>query len=233
MTVYIIVAPGKENLASITEHDVKLVDPMIKTELVTVTNNAYEQLSTIGTLNLLPGDIICIAGICLRHTPFHIAELAVERKENYMPGRGIDHRGVDIPAGKIQHRLAIEKNQLSVWPYLMIVGNPASALLSLKLINDIDPNLYWHTYKPEEPLLTHLLSVVSNLGQWETPNWFNVVDMSIRDLELEPIMYSSNAWHDWIAFYPANGNFKLENHGQIYPVWLAESEKPLEYWQHG
>jgi len=49
-------------------------------------------------------------------------------------------------------------------------------------------------------------------------------------LELAPVMYASHMWHDWIAFYPANGNFKLENHAQLHPVWLAGSTKPLEYW---
>ena len=233
MTVYIVVAPGKEALASITSYDIGLINPALKCELVAVAGNAQSQLDTIAALNLAPGDIICMAGLCIRHTPLHIANLALERKENYMPGCGVDHRGVNIPSGKIQHRQAIEKNQLDVWPYLMIIGNPESALLSFKLVKEMDPALYWHSYTPEDPTLLHLLGIASNTGQWETPDWFKVVDMSIRDLELEPIMYSSNAWHDWIAFYPANSNFKLENHGQIYPVWLAESEKPLEYWQRG
>jgi hypothetical protein len=75
--------------------------------------------------------------------------------------------------------------------------------------------------------------VVFSTGHWQAPNWFKIVDMSVRNLELAPIMYAHHMWHDWIAFYPANGNFKLENHSQIYPVWLAESEKPLEYWRRG
>lgn len=77
----------------------------------------------------------------------------------------------------------------------------------------------------------HWLSAAAALHtSWLAPDWFPVVDLSVRDLEISPVMYATNHWNDWIAFYPSNGAFKLENHAQLYPVWLDGSTKPLEFW---
>lgn len=229
MTVFVITPPGKEDLAKVTTEDVKLVDISQPVVIVNTTDDANQQLKDIASLSLSPGDIICKAGTCLRQTTFNIANIAKERKENYMPGEGVDHRGVVIPTGKIRHRLAIENNLYTVWPYISVIGDPDSAKLSFEVIEHLDKNNYWPNYEPEVVLLEHLLAVASSVGNWKTPSWFKIVDMSIRDLEIAPVMYSSHAWDDWIAYYPANGNFKLENHSQLFPVWLAESKKPLEY----
>jgi hypothetical protein len=172
-------------------------------------------------------------GDVYKRQTFSVAKLAKERNENYIPGAGVDHRGVEIPSNKMQHRLPIEKNNHTAWPYLAVIGNTETAKLSFEIFDQIDKSLYWPEYEPETPTLQHLLAAIASTGFWETPNWFAVVDMSIRDLELAPVMYSSHAWHDWIAFYPANGNFKLENHSQILPVWMDNSIKPLEYWRRG
>ena len=114
----------------------------------------------------------------------------------------------------------------------MIIGDPALAKKSFEILPELDSTVYWPNYTPEpgHVRIEHLLAVVAATGLWETPDWFKIVDLSVRDLELAPVMYASHMWHDWIAFYPANGNFKLENHSQLHPVWLAGSTKPLEYW---
>jgi hypothetical protein len=229
MTVFVITSPGKEDLAKVTKEDVNLVDVSQPVVIVNTVDDVVQQLKDIANLNLATGDIICKAGTCLRQTTFEIADIAKQRQENYMPGQGVDHRGVSIPAGKIKNRLAIENNLYTAWPYLIVIGNPDSAKESFELIEHLDKTAYWPYYEPETVLLEHLLAVVAAVGDWHTPSWFKIVDMSIRDLEIAPVMYSSHVWDDWIAYYPANGNFKLENHSQLFPIWLAESKKPLEY----
>lgn len=233
MTVHVLVPPGKEALGRITKEDVKQVDVNQTVNLISTEESPWRQLKDLCTVSFEPGDIVCLAGLCPRQTTFKIAELAKQNKTNYMPGTGIDHRGVPIEAGKIMNRLAIEKNNYTVWPYLAVIGDPESAKLSFETIEHLESKDYWPEYEPETVLLEHVLAIVSVIGNWQVPDWFKVVDMSIRDLEIAPVMYSSHAWHDWIAFYPANGNFKLENHSQLHPVWLAHSEKPLEYWERG
>ena len=233
MTVYVIVPPGKEHLADITKEDAKIVDVNNNVVYVNTSNDPWQQLKAISEIPFQPGDIFCLAGLCPRRTTFDIAKLAAERKENYLPGQGVDHRGVPIEAGKIQHRLPIEKNHYTTWPYLGVVGDPETVAISIQLLDQLKVENFWPEYIPESVHLTHLLAIISATGMWIVPNWFKVVDMSIRDLELAPVMYSSHKWHDWIAFYPANGNFKLENHSQLLPVWLDESDKPLEYWHRG
>ncbi len=233
MTVHVLVPPGKEALGRITKEDVKQVDVNQTVNLISTEESPWRQLKDLCTVSIEPGDIVCLAGLCPRQTTFKIAELAKQNKTNYMPGTGIDHRGVPIEAGKIMNRLAIEKNNYTVWPYLAVIGDPESAKLSFETIEHLESKDYWPEYEPETVLLEHVLAIVSVTGNWQVPDWFKVVDMSIRDLEIAPVMYSSHAWHDWIAFYPANGNFKLENHSQLHPVWLAHSEKPLEYWERG
>ncbi len=233
MTVHILVPPGKESMARITKEDVKQVDINQTVNLIRTEASAWRQVKDLSNIVYEAGDIVCIAGVCPRQTTFNVANLAKLNKTNYMPGTGVDHRGVQIEPNKIQHRLPIEKNYYTAWPYLAVIGDPESAKLSFELIEHLESKDYWPEYVPEEVLLEHVLAIVSATGSWETPSWFKIVDMSIRDLEIAPVMYSSHAWHDWIAFYPANGNFKLENHSQLHPVWLANSEKPLEYWERG
>ena len=135
--------------------------------------------------------------------------------------------------GKINKRQPLEQNYQTAWPYLMVIGDPELAKTSFEIVEHLDSAEYWPNYFPDAPELIHLLGVVSLTGYWQTPEWFKLVDLSIRDLEIAPVMYASHTWHDWIAFYPANGNFKLENHTQLFPVWLDESEKPLEHWKRG
>lgn len=233
MTLYVITPPGHDKLASVSKLDASFLSPSTKVEIVNVSDSPFEQLKALLGLNLQAGDVICQAGLCIRRTVLEIAEIAKSSKQNYMPGEGVDHRGVPIEAGKIQHRLPIEKNGQEAWPYVMIIGNPETAKTSFEVFESLEPDLYWHTYTPEIPTLSHILGVVSLTGFWEMPKWFKVVDLSIRDLEIAPVMYASHMWHDWIAFYPANGNFKLENHAQLHPVWMASSEKPLEHWKNG
>lgn len=233
MTVHVLVPPGKESLGRITKEDVKQVDVGQSVNLISTEDSPWRQLKDLSNIAFESGDIVCIAGLCPRQTTFKIAELAKNNQANYMPGVGTDHRGVPIEPGKILHRLPIEKNHYTVWPYLAVIGNPETAKLSFEILEHLESADYWPEYVPEVPTIEHILAIVSATGYWETPKWFKVVDMSIRDLEIAPVMYSSHNWHDWIAFYPANGNFKLENHSQLHPVWLAGSEKPLEYWERG
>jgi hypothetical protein len=233
MTLHILTLPGRTNHADITKIDAKFVDATMPINIVDLPDDAWEQLKILSTLKLESGDIICRAGLCPRQTTFEIAKVAAAKKLNFMPGTGVDHRGQPIPPGKILERLPLEKNGNNIWTYLLIVGDPETAQLSFELALHLDKTMYWQNYEPEVPTLEHVLGVVFSTGHWHAPDWFKIVDMSVRNLELAPIMYAHHMWHDWIAFYPANGNFKLENHSQIYPVWLAESEKPLEYWRRG
>jgi len=232
-TVYIVAGPGQEQLAKVTQNDVAIVDATVKTIVVETSAEPMEQILQIAQLKFEAGDILCLAGLCPRRTTFEFASIAKSRKENYMPGQGIDHRGMELDAGKIYHRAAIEKNHYDVWPYIAVIGDPELATLSFEIIALLDKSLYWSNYEPETPRLEHLLAVAAATGYWSAPAWFKVVDMSMRDLEVAPVMYANHAWDDWIAFYPANGNFKLENHSQVNPVWLAGSVKPLEYWRNG
>lgn len=233
MTFYVIVPPGKENLAEVSKIDIGFVLPGSKVEFVKVDGEPSLQIKTLASLNLEAGDVICFAGLCVRRTTIDAMELCRFTKLNYMPGAGVDHRGVPIPAGKIGRRQPIEKNYQTAWPYLMVIGDPETAKISFELLEHLNPADYWPNYVPDTPELVHLLGVISMTGYWQAPEWFKLVDLSIRDLEIAPVMYASHRWHDWIAFYPANGNFKLENHAQLFPVWLDGSEKPLEHWKRG
>lgn len=232
MTLHIITPPDLEDHARITSMDAKFVNASVEINIVNVEADPYSQIRQLATLDLKAGDIVCLAGTCTRQTSVAIAELAATSKINLMPGTGTDHRGVPIEPHKINARAAIEKNDIAVWPYLMIIGDPDLAKKSFELLSELDSALYWPNYVPEpdQVRVEHLLAAVAATGLWETPDWFKIVDLSVRDLELAPVMYASHMWHDWIAFYPANGNFKLENHSQLHPVWLAGSTKPLEYW---
>jgi hypothetical protein len=233
MTLHIIAPPDSADHVKITSIDAKLVNASIEINVIEVPKDPYEQIKTLATVDFKAGDVLCLAGTCTRQTVHAIAEIAVNRKENYMPGCGVDHRIVPIDKNKINFRKPIEANEMLAWPYVMIIGNPELAKTSFEVFTSIDQSSYWPEYIPDPDAvrIEHLLAAIAHTGLWETPDWFKVVDLSVRDLELAPVMYASHMWHDWIAFYPANGNFKLENHTQLHPVWLAGSTKPLEYWK--
>lgn len=232
MTLHIVTPPNHDEHVKITSMDAKFVNASIEINVVNVEQDPYSQVRQLATLDLKAGDIICLAGTCTRQSTTAIAELAAAKKINFMPGTGTDHRGVPIEPHKINARAPIEKNDITAWPYLMVIGDPELAKKSFEILPELDSALYWPNYVPEpdQVRIEHLLAAVASTGLWETPDWFKIVDLSVRDLELAPVMYASHMWHDWIAFYPANGNFKLENHSQLNPVWLAGSNKPLEYW---
>lgn len=232
MTLHIVTPPNYDEHVKITSMDAKFVNASIEINVVNVEQDPYSQVRQLATLDLKAGDIICLAGTCTRQSTVAIAELAAAKKINFMPGTGTDHRGVPIEPHKINARAPIEKNDITAWPYLMVIGDPELAKKSFEILPELDSALYWPNYVPEpdQVRIEHLLAAVASTGLWETPDWFKIVDLSVRDLELAPVMYASHMWHDWIAFYPANGNFKLENHSQLNPVWLAGSTKPLEYW---
>jgi hypothetical protein len=233
MTLHIIAPPDSDEHVKVTTMDARFVNASMDINVVGTDKDPYSQIKQLASLDLKAGDIVCLAGTCVRQTSVSIAEIAAAKKINFMPGCGVDHRGVPIQPHKIKSRAAIEKNDMTAWPYIMIIGDPDLAKKSFEILADLDSSLYWFNYVPESDTvrIEHLLAAVAATGLWETPDWFKVVDLSVRDLELAPVMYASHMWHDWIAFYPANGNFKLENHSQLYPVWLAGSIKPLEYWK--
>jgi len=232
MTIHIIAPPDSDDHVKITSLDATLINASVELNVVNVEKDPYSQIKQLSTLDLKAGDIICMAGTCTRQSTIAIAQHAAAAHLNFMPGTGIDHRGVPIEPHKINARAAIEKNNNIAWPYIMIIGDPELAKKSFEILPDLDSAVYWPNYmpEPEHVRIEHLLAALAATGLWETPDWFKIVDLSVRDLELAPVMYASHMWHDWIAFYPANGNFKLENHSQLHPVWLAGSLKPLEYW---
>ena len=233
MTLHIIAQPDSDDLVKVTTMDAKFVNASVEINVIEVDKDPYEQIKKLATIDYKAGDIIVMAGCCPRQHTTLIAELAAKDKVNYMPGTGIDHRGVELESHKINFRKPIEANEQTAWPYIMVVGNPELAKQSFEVFPELDSSLYWPNYvpDPEAVRLEHLLGAIAATGLWETPSWFKVVDTSVRDLELSHVMYASHMWHDWIAFYPSNGNFKMENHAQLYPVWLAGSTKPLEYWK--
>lgn len=188
MTFYIIVPPGKDRLAEVSKIDIGFVSPGARVELVAVDDTPLSQLNTIASLSLESGDVICFAGLCVRRTTLNVIELSKNNKLNYMPGAGVDHRGVHIPIGKINKRQAIEQNYQTTWPYLMVIGDPESAKDCFKLFEHLNPADYWPNYVPEKPELMHLLGVIALAGNWQSPEWFKLVDLSIRDLEIAPVM---------------------------------------------
>lgn len=232
--VYIIDNPTQPGLVEITKYDIKLKDPHCQITVIDFCKNANEQLERLilAAEQCKAGDIFCIAGVALRTLTWNLVDIAIEKNINLIPGQTVDHRLVPIPNGKFFSKKPQELNQHPANPYVMILGNPAGAIESWKTIQQLDPAVIWAAYLPDSPTINHWLSAAAALHQsWISPEWFPLVDMSIRDLELAPVMYASNQWSDWIAFYPANGNFKLENHTQLNPVWFDFSEKPLEYWR--
>jgi hypothetical protein len=233
MTVFVIVKPGFDELAEATRYDCGFISASTRVEFVHVNSNPMEQLRSICALSIESGDLICLAGVCPRHVGFQFAQLAKDTSRNYMPGQGINHQGTPIEENKIQSRLAIEKNYQTAWPYIMAIGHPESAIESFDVIRDLEVDVAWPEYVPDSPLLEHLLSVSATVGEWEVPDWFRIVDLSMQDLELNPMMNSTCQWNEWISFYPANKTFKLENHAQLDPIWLAGIATPLEHWRRG
>ena len=233
MTVYVIDNANNPRLFDVTQADIKFHNPHLGAERLPAYSDPAEQLKCLQSLPLDAGDIICFAGIALRRHTWLMKDIAVERSWNLMPGQIVDHRLVPIEAGKAFKRRPQDMNNHVGSPYVMIIGNPLTAVESWSMIQNFAPEDVWPQYLPEQPTIHHWLSATAALCPgWLTPDWFPVVDTSVRDLEIAPVMYASNHWTDWIAFYPANGNFKLENHSQLYPVWLDETEKPLEYWHN-
>lgn len=233
MTVYVIDHPTNPKLFDVTKKDIKFYDSQLSAVRLPHFSNPIEQLGHLQTLSLDAGDIICFAGVALRRHSWNMRDIAVSKSCNIMPGKIVDHRYVEIEAGKMFKRKPQELNGHIGVPYVMLIGNPLTAVESWSVIQSFKPEEIWSIYLPEEPTIYHWLSATAALSPaWLTPDWFPLVDTSIRDLEISPVMYATNHWTDWIAFYPANGNFKLENHTQLYPVWLDETEKPLEYWRN-
>jgi hypothetical protein len=238
MTVHILVETNgtiEHQLVEITKHDAVLIDAQEKFNVVDLsTKTLGEKIKLLAEINYEPGDVVCFAGLCLRQFTKTARDLAKLKKINLIPGTGVDHRLQTIWPNKISRRLPIDKNFYAVWPSLLIIGDVETAQQGFSVIGQLiadNTQACWPHYVPEDPTLEQTLSILSIMENWQAPDWFKLVDLSIRDLEVVPVMYATHAWHDWIAFYPANGNFKLENHTQLYPVWLAGSLKPLEYWK--
>lgn len=232
-TVYIINDQKNSNLHKVTLEDLKFCAPDAKVDLVDQPKDPLDLLKNLQDLNLEDGDIVCFSGLAVRQTTWNALQIAQERQWNIMPGQIVDHRCVAIPQGTFYFRRAQESNNHPGIPYIMLIGDSAGAKNSWSNVQDFATEDIWHAYLPDTLTAYHWLSAAASLDRsWITPTWFPVVDLSIRDLDLIPTMYSTNHWSDWIAFYPANGNFKLENHAQVHPVWFDHSTKPLEHWTH-
>lgn len=231
-TIHIISDRASEKLIKVTKIDALRISTDFKFNIVYREDTVNATLQRLANTKFAVGDIICIAGTVLRPITFEWAKLAIKNKTNYCPGSAIDHRGLPIGTNKIKHRLPLEQNNHNSWPYISIIGDLKKASTGFTLLQELDLALAFPFYSQDIQSLETLLCVLPSLGLWEAPNWFKIVDLSIRDLEIQYTMYNTHTWHDWIAFYPANGNFKLENHSQLYPLWLDSSEKPLEYWEN-
>jgi len=237
MTIHIMIESKEtqfQQLIKITKYDAMQVNAQEKFNIIDLSNcvTVKDKLKTLAEISYESGDVVCFAGLCVRQITTTVRELARQKKTNFIPGVGVDHRLQAIWPNRISRRLPIDKNFYRAWPSLMVIGDSESACVSFSVLQQLLDNetLCWPHYVPENPTLEQVLSVLSLMENWQTPEWFKVVDLSVRDLEVVPVMYATHRWHDWISFYPANGNFKLENHTQLYPVWLAGSLKPLEYW---
>lgn len=236
MTVHILIEsndPVEHQLTQVTKHDALLVNAQEKFNIVNLADRTViEKLKSLADISYEPGDAICFAGLCMRQFTQTARQLANEKKINLMPGMGVDHRLQPIWSNRISRRIPIDKNLYVAWPSLIVIGNTESAQISFTILAQLllNESLCWPYYVPEDPSLEQVLAILSVMEDWQCPHWFKIVDLSVRDLEIVPMMYATHAWHDWIAFYPANGNFKLENHTQLYPVWLDRSLKPLDYW---
>lgn len=232
-TVYVIADLENADLDRVTVGDLKISYPDATPILIEQAKDPLDLLDDLQDLDLKLGDVVCFAGIALRQQTWNILKIAQDQKWNIMPGQIVDHRSLPIPPGTFYFRRAQESNNHQGIPYVMLIGDPDSAKLSWQGIQNFTPEEIWTNYMPEHLTAYHWLSAAAFANEsWIAPSWFTVVDLSIRDLDIVPTMYATNHWSDWIAFYPANGNFKLENHAQLNPVWFDRSTKPLEYWKH-
>ena len=222
-------------LYKVTEADIKSFKDDVETVFVELlATSPEEQLLELSRIPLEDGDILCQAGVAIRPMSFKLLEIAIEHKINIVPGKLVDHRLLEIPKKKILKRKVQEENNHLGIPYVMLIGDSMSAVESFMLVINFTQEQLWTYYFPEEAELQHWLSaIVSLFPSWQAYETFPLVDMSIRDLETAPVMYATNTWHDWISYYPSNSNFKLENHVQLFPVWLDKSEKTLEYVHNG
>ena len=91
MTLHIIALPDSEESVSITSMDAKYVNASVEINVVNVELDPYSQIKQLSLLELKAGDVICLAGTCTRQTTIAMAEIAVAKKINLMPGQGIDH----------------------------------------------------------------------------------------------------------------------------------------------
>jgi hypothetical protein len=227
---------GKDiDLYNVTKEDVLTINNDVETIYIELLeDNPKKQLLELSRIPLEDGDILCQAGLAPRPLSFKLLEIAKENKENIVPGKLVDHRLLEIPNKKLLKRKVQEENNQTSIPYIMLIGDSMSAVESLMLIANFKEEQLWTNYLPEKSDLQHWLSaMVSLLPSWTSLDTFPLVDLSIRDLETDPVMYATNTWHDWISYYPSNGNFKLENHVQLFPVWLDNSKKTLEYVYNG
>lgn len=233
MTCYVF---GKDiELYNVTKEDILTTNNDIETVYVELLeDDPVKQLLELSKTPLEDGDILCKAGLAPRTLSFKILELAKENKENIVPGKIVDHRLLEIPKKKLLKRKVQEENNQTSIPYIMLIGDSMSAVESLMLMANFKQEELWINYLPEKAELEHWLSaMVSLFPSWKALDKFPLVDLSIRDLETDPVMYATNTWHDWISYYPSNNNFKLENHVQLFPVWLDGSTKTLEYVYNG
>jgi hypothetical protein len=228
---YILYTEGLENQIAITEYDLKSVFSA-NSAIIHIKIEGKETLKKLQELPLEAGDVICYAGITLRLTMQTIIDIAKEKVLNIVPGNLVDHREQPIGVGKFLELKPIEQNEHNNYPYIIVIGNAESFKDSIYTIQQFTHEEIWPIYCPEEPTLMHWLAAAMFISEYTiSPTWFNLINMAIRNMELAPVMYAHNPWHDWISFYPAKTSFKLENHAQLLPVWLAESYKPLEYWK--
>lgn len=231
MTIYIINDSENPDLATVTEKELDIQDIKIKTSKIDLAADPLLQINQLADLDLSDGDIICFAGVVLRTLVWNFSQIANETKSNLMPGQIVDHRSYPVADGMFFSRKPQEENGYPGVPYVILIGDSQGAKESWQAITLLDEDQVWGFYKPETLTIYHWLSAAAALHtSWKTPDWFPIVDLSIRDLEIAPVMYATNHWSDWISFYPSAGNFKLENHAQLLPVWLDRSTKPLEYW---
>lgn len=199
--------------------------------MIPVATSPRDLLENLIAAPIRDGDVVCFAGLALRTVVWELLAIAKQRQINLMPGCMTDHRGQRIPDGKFFARKPQEVNQHPGIPYVMLIGDAAGAKQSWSTLLALPERDVWSLYQPEDFSSHHWLSAAAVLhSSWLTPDWFPVVDLTVQDLELMPVMYATNHWSDWISFYPAGGNLKLENHVQTYPVWFDHSTKPLEYW---
>lgn len=227
--IYILHTDKTRDLAKLTEFDIsRQLRADFPRSLILLDENPRSSLRTLSEIEFAPGDLICFAGLILGPNIQTLIDYAVEKQINTTAGKLVDHRCLPIETGKISKYKSIEVNNYNAYPYYIIVGNPEQLKLSFEITLEFTLDQLAFNYLPEQESLLFLLACATTLGDcWQKD--FELVDMSVRDLEIARVMYASNMWHDWISFYPTSPGFKLENHTILPPLWLEESRKPLEY----